>query len=80
MIHSSFAARSSSVNSSLLATYPRYVSQFARFCDMTTNMILVVTFIYAATSISFLIDKNPGMAVCFAGYALANVGIIWSLP
>ncbi len=46
---------------------------------MTTNMILVVTIIYAATSISFLIDKNPGMALCFAGYCIANLGIIWSL-
>ena len=46
---------------------------------MTTNMIWVVTAIYAATAISFAIERNPGMALCFAGYCLANVGIIWSL-
>lgn len=46
---------------------------------MTTNMILVVTFIYLATAISFLIDKNPAMALCFLGYCIANVGIVWSI-
>ena len=29
---------------------------------MTSNMILFVTLIYAATAVSFWIDKNPGMA------------------
>lgn len=45
---------------------------------MTTNMILFVTFIYAATAVSFFIDKNPGMALCFAGYCVANIGIVWA--
>jgi hypothetical protein len=42
-------------------------------------MILVVTFIYLTTSVSFLLDKNPGMALCFLGYCIANLGIVWSL-
>jgi len=46
---------------------------------MTTNMILVVTLIYAATAVSFLLDKNPGMALCFAGYCIANLGIVWAI-
>ncbi len=46
---------------------------------MTENMIWTVTVIYLATSISFAIDGNHGMSLCFAGYALANIGIIWSL-
>ena len=46
---------------------------------MTTNMILVVTLIYMATSVSFLLDKNPGMALCFLGYSIANLGIVWAV-
>lgn len=46
---------------------------------MTSNMIAFVTVIYGATSINFLLDKNPGMALCFAGYCIANIGIIWSI-
>jgi hypothetical protein len=47
---------------------------------VTSNMILVVTAIYAATAVSFLLDKNPGMALCFLGYCIANLGIVWAIP
>jgi hypothetical protein len=43
---------------------------------MTTNLIALVTVIYGATAASFLFDGKLGWAICFSGYALANVGII----
>lgn len=63
-----------------IAVFRRILSgKWGRFSDMTSNMILVVTLIYAATAVSFLTDKNPGMALCFLGYVIANLGIVWSL-
>lgn len=46
---------------------------------MTTNMIWVVTAIYAATALQFAWDRNVPMFIVFSGYAAANVGIVMSL-
>lgn len=46
---------------------------------MSTPLLWLVTAIYAAVAVDLLI-KRQWMGMCFAGYALANVGIILSLP
>lgn len=46
---------------------------------MSTPLIILVTVIYAAIAID-LARKGQWMAVTFAGYALANIGIIMALP
>lgn len=43
---------------------------------MSGTLIGLVTVIYIAVSFSFYNHHNPGMAICFFGYALANLGII----
>jgi len=46
---------------------------------MTNTLLWVVTGIYALVALSYLIkDNNPGMAVTFTGYALANLGFIYA--
>ena len=46
---------------------------------MTSTLIGVVTVIYALVALSYLIkDNNPGMAIVFAGYAIANLGFIYA--
>lgn len=42
-------------------------------------LIVIVTLIYAAIAVD-LARKGEWMGVTFAGYALANIGIIMSLP
>lgn len=47
---------------------------------MSGTLIGVVTLIYVAVAIALLLrDGRPGMALAFAGYALANIGLIWDL-
>ena len=46
---------------------------------MSTAMIGVVTFIYLVTAVTLWLEGQRGMSLCFAGYALANVGLIWAL-
>ena len=46
---------------------------------MSVNMIWAVTFIYLCTAVSLWLEGSKGMSLCFAGYALANVGLIWAL-
>ena len=43
---------------------------------MTGLLLIIVTAIYACVAVGFWINGNPGMAICFAGYVVANVGII----
>lgn len=46
---------------------------------MSTPLIWLVTAIYAAIAVD-LARKGEWMGVTFAGYAVANIGIILSLP
>jgi len=46
---------------------------------MSVSLIAVVTLIYAGVAISLFFDGKPGMALAFAGYAVANVGLIWHI-
>lgn len=46
---------------------------------MSTPLIWLVTVIYAAIAVDLAL-KHEWMGVTFAGYALANIGIIMSLP
>ena len=57
----------------LCGTYRKDVSQ------VSTSMIGVVTFIYLVTAVTLWLEGQRGMSLCFAGYALANVGLIWAL-
>ena len=40
-------------------------------------LLIVVSVLYTATSVAYLISARPGMAIAFAGYVLANIGLIW---
>lgn len=46
---------------------------------MSTPLIVLVTLIYAAIAVD-MARKGEWMGLTFAGYALANVGLILSLP
>jgi len=46
---------------------------------MSSLLIAVVTVIYAGTAVSLWLENNKGMALCFLGYCVANVGLILSL-
>lgn len=46
---------------------------------MTNALLWVVTVIYVFVALSYLIkDSNPGMAIAFTGYAIANLGFIYT--
>ncbi len=47
---------------------------------MATWLVIVVTVIYAVTAVSLGLKGQWGPCVMFAGYSIANVGIIWWLP
>lgn len=40
-------------------------------------MLLVVASIYAITAGAYLFSGRPGMMVCFVGYIIANLGLVW---
>ena len=46
---------------------------------MSTWLVIAVTFAYAATAVDLLMRKDYGHALMFAGYAIANVGLIWAI-
>lgn len=46
---------------------------------MSAGMIAFVTLIYMATCVSLYFDGKAGLSLAFAGYALANVGLIMEL-
>lgn len=46
---------------------------------MSAPLIGVVTLIYLAVCIDLWIKGNPGMSLCFLGYTIANVGLMWSM-
>lgn len=46
---------------------------------MSVVLLWFVTAVYAFTAMSLFAEGKHGMALCFLGYSIANVGIIWSL-
>lgn len=46
---------------------------------MSIPLIGLVTAIYMIVAVSLWMDGNIGMSVCFAGYSLANAGLIFSM-
>ncbi len=47
---------------------------------MSATLIAIVTIIYIGVTISEFWNGHFGMGVAFAGYAFANVGLIWQVP
>ena len=44
---------------------------------MSASLIVVVTLIYLGVAVSLLVkDGRIGLALCFLGYSIANVGMI----
>lgn len=46
---------------------------------MSVPLIIVVTMLYTGISVSLLVDGRHGLALMFFCYALANIGVIWSM-
>lgn len=46
---------------------------------MSVGFIMVVTLMYVGVATSELWSGHYGLALVFAAYALANVGLIWSM-
>ena len=44
---------------------------------MSAPLIGIVTVIYLGVVVTEFIGGRPGMALCFFGYAIANLGLIW---
>ena len=40
-------------------------------------LLIVVSVLYSATSIAYIVNLRPGMALTFIGYVIANIGLIW---
>ena len=40
-------------------------------------MLGLVSALYAASVAGYLFAGRPGMALTFAGYVIANIGLIW---
>lgn len=43
---------------------------------MSAYLVGIVTILYGLTSLSYLFNSNTGMSIVFAGYALANIGLL----
>jgi hypothetical protein len=46
---------------------------------MSVYLIGAVTLIYLAVSVDLLIKGQTGMSLCFLGYTIANVGLMFSM-
>lgn len=46
---------------------------------MSSWLVAIIGFVYLYIAAEQYIKGNPGMAVMFSGYALANVGIIMGI-
>jgi hypothetical protein len=46
---------------------------------MGVPALIIVTILYLITSYEYIKRKDPGMAIAFFAYALANVGFIVNL-
>lgn len=43
---------------------------------MSNYLVCIVTLLYSLTSLSYFYNSNTGMGIVFAGYALANIGLL----
>jgi hypothetical protein len=46
--------------------------------EMSSTLILCVGFVYLMVGIDQFRKGDPGMALAWLGYALANVGLAWN--
>ena len=46
---------------------------------MSGALLAIVSLIYLGVAVSYFANGRPGMGLCFVGYVVANVGIIWDL-
>jgi len=46
---------------------------------MSAPLIGVVTAIYFLVCIDLWIKGQSGMALCFLGYSIANIGLLWAM-
>jgi len=44
---------------------------------LVVAMLIAVSVLYAGAVGGYLTVKRPGMALCFVGYVIANIGLIW---
>jgi len=54
--------------------HPKTASEAA----MSSTMILCVGFVYLMVGVDQFRKGDPGMALAWLGYALANVGLAWN--
>jgi hypothetical protein len=45
---------------------------------MSAPLIIAVGFVYLFVAVDQWLHGNPGMAIAWFGYALANVGLAWN--
>lgn len=43
---------------------------------LSTLLVVVVTVLYAITSVAYFFQGNVHFSIVFAGYAIANIGLI----
>ena len=43
------------------------------------GLVLVVSVLYTAAGLAELVGGRPAHATIFAGYVLANLGLLWSM-
>ena len=46
---------------------------------MGAVLLSLVTVAYVGVALSYAWNEQPGMAVVFAGYAIANLGFLWGM-
>lgn len=46
---------------------------------MSTTLVIITTLCYALTAVDLYVKDDIGHAIMFAGYALANVGLLMAL-
>lgn len=52
---------------------------YSRIKNMSPLFLTVVGILYLATAWDMWVHDNPGMAVAFVCYAIANFGILWAV-
>lgn len=45
--------------------------------QLVAAMLVIVSLLYSAAAVGYLMDGRPGMAAAFAGYVAANLGLIY---
>ena len=46
---------------------------------MSTTLIIIVTALYVGVAISEAHAGRTGLSIMFAGYAFANMGVLWTI-